>query len=242
MSSSAIKYSWVIYLSLENGWWLMVEVHASLPQHVLVDLAFLCSGEGALLDDILPSSFFKFISLVWWFVSLYSKDCPTLYIQGSVSIFAAEGKSICLLFWLHINLTLGNLRTQLLGWNVYSFLLVQQLWDWGIEPPITREGARVNYSWAKLALRMKCILWCISICVEAFFIIIFFLGIVHENFLVLFMNISYRSVAVIKSNKDTRYGLDSIVTHDGMKLPCWALPTLSSFKRKFGQGAYDKVS
>ncbi|XP_022142380.1 thymidine kinase a-like [Momordica charantia] len=50
-----------------------------------------------------------------------------------------------------------------------------------------------------------------------------------------------RSVAIIKSNKDTRYGLDSIVTHDGMKLPCWALPNLSSFKQKFGQGAYDKL-
>ncbi|XP_031745940.1 thymidine kinase [Cucumis sativus] len=42
-----------------------------------------------------------------------------------------------------------------------------------------------------------------------------------------------RSVAIIKSNKDTRYGLDSIVTHDGMKLPCWAIPNLSSFKKKF---------
>lgn len=52
----------------------------------------------------------------------------------------------------------------------------------------------------------------------------------------------YRNVAIIKSNKDTRYGLDSIVTHDGMKLPCWAIPNLSSFKKKFGQGSYDKVS
>lgn len=50
-----------------------------------------------------------------------------------------------------------------------------------------------------------------------------------------------RSVAIIKSNKDTRYGLDSIVTHDGMKLPCWALPNLTSFKQKFGQGAYDEL-
>ncbi|KAL4011526.1 hypothetical protein IC575_028586 [Cucumis melo] len=50
-----------------------------------------------------------------------------------------------------------------------------------------------------------------------------------------------RSVAIIKSNKDTRYGLDSIVTHDGIKLPCWAIPNLSSFKKKFGQGSYDKL-
>uniref|UniRef100_A0A7N2LTL5 thymidine kinase n=1 Tax=Quercus lobata TaxID=97700 RepID=A0A7N2LTL5_QUELO len=50
-----------------------------------------------------------------------------------------------------------------------------------------------------------------------------------------------RSVAIIKSNKDTRYGLDSIVTHDGAKLPCLALPDLSSFRQKFGLDAYDKL-
>ncbi|KAF6145036.1 hypothetical protein GIB67_013387 [Kingdonia uniflora] len=50
-----------------------------------------------------------------------------------------------------------------------------------------------------------------------------------------------RSVAVIKSDKDTRYGLDSIVTHDGVKLPCWPLPDLLSFKHKFGIEAYRKL-
>ncbi|KAB2079365.1 hypothetical protein ES319_A06G227500v1 [Gossypium barbadense] len=50
-----------------------------------------------------------------------------------------------------------------------------------------------------------------------------------------------RTVAVIKSNKDTRYGLDSIVTHDGMKLPCWALASLSSFRLKIGPDAYDQL-
>nr|POE91032.1 thymidine kinase a [Quercus suber] len=49
-----------------------------------------------------------------------------------------------------------------------------------------------------------------------------------------------RSVAIIKSKKDTRYGLDSIVTHDGVKLPCLALPDLSSLKQKFGLDAYDQ--
>nr|XP_023928273.1 thymidine kinase-like [Quercus suber] len=48
------------------------------------------------------------------------------------------------------------------------------------------------------------------------------------------------SVAIIKSKKDTRYGLDSIVTHDGVKLPCLALPDLSSLKQKFGLDAYDQ--
>ncbi|OMO76924.1 Thymidine kinase [Corchorus capsularis] len=49
------------------------------------------------------------------------------------------------------------------------------------------------------------------------------------------------TVAVIKSNKDTRYGLDSIVTHDGMKLPCWALADLSSLRQNIGADAYDKL-
>ncbi|KAF9664398.1 hypothetical protein SADUNF_Sadunf16G0014500 [Salix dunnii] len=49
------------------------------------------------------------------------------------------------------------------------------------------------------------------------------------------------NVALIKSNKDNRYGLDSVVTHDGVKLPCCALPNLSSFKQTFGQDAYDQL-
>nr|XP_027065024.1 pentatricopeptide repeat-containing protein At4g16470-like isoform X2 [Coffea arabica] len=49
------------------------------------------------------------------------------------------------------------------------------------------------------------------------------------------------SVAVIKSDKDTRYALDLIVTHDGEKLPCWPLANLSSFRQKLGSEAYDKL-
>ncbi|XP_021902380.1 thymidine kinase b-like isoform X2 [Carica papaya] len=50
-----------------------------------------------------------------------------------------------------------------------------------------------------------------------------------------------RNVAVIKSNKDTRYDPHSIVTHDGVKLPCWALANLSSFRQKFGLDAYGQL-
>ncbi|PSS10423.1 Thymidine kinase [Actinidia chinensis var. chinensis] len=50
-----------------------------------------------------------------------------------------------------------------------------------------------------------------------------------------------RSVAIIKSNKDTRYGLHSIVTHDGEKFPCWPLADLSSFRQAFGSDAYEKL-
>ncbi|TQD76433.1 hypothetical protein C1H46_038030 [Malus baccata] len=52
---------------------------------------------------------------------------------------------------------------------------------------------------------------------------------------------SGRNVAMIKSSKDTRYAIDSVVTHDGMKFPCWALPDLSSFRKNFGGDAYDKL-
>ncbi|ONL99131.1 Thymidine kinase [Zea mays] len=50
-----------------------------------------------------------------------------------------------------------------------------------------------------------------------------------------------RSVALIKSDKDNRYGLDSVVTHDGTKMACWALSELSSFHDKLGIEAYNKV-
>ncbi|XP_076882766.1 thymidine kinase a-like [Bidens hawaiensis] len=50
-----------------------------------------------------------------------------------------------------------------------------------------------------------------------------------------------RNVAVIKSSKETRYGLDSFVTHDGEKLPCWPLAALSSFKERIGHEAYHKL-
>ncbi|CAI9773177.1 unnamed protein product [Fraxinus pennsylvanica] len=50
-----------------------------------------------------------------------------------------------------------------------------------------------------------------------------------------------RNVAIIKSNKDTRYAVDSIVTHDGEKLPCWPLADLSSFRERLGPEAYNKL-
>nr|GMC85679.1 thymidine kinase-like [Ipomoea batatas]GMC85801.1 thymidine kinase-like [Ipomoea batatas] len=50
-----------------------------------------------------------------------------------------------------------------------------------------------------------------------------------------------KSVVVIKSSIDTRYAVDAVVTHDGTKFPCWALPDLTSFKDRFGSDAYKKV-
>ncbi|GLT94170.1 hypothetical protein SLE2022_119250 [Rubroshorea leprosula] len=50
-----------------------------------------------------------------------------------------------------------------------------------------------------------------------------------------------RNVAMIKSSKDTRYAVDSVVTHDGLKFPCWALPDLMSFPLRLGKEAYEKL-
>ncbi|CAL0333011.1 unnamed protein product [Lupinus luteus] len=50
-----------------------------------------------------------------------------------------------------------------------------------------------------------------------------------------------RNVAMLKSSKDTRYAIDSVVSHDGIKFPCWALPDLMSFRDKFGHEAYQKL-
>ncbi|KAI9109068.1 hypothetical protein K1719_020023 [Acacia pycnantha] len=50
-----------------------------------------------------------------------------------------------------------------------------------------------------------------------------------------------RNVAMIKSSKDTRYAIDSVVSHDGIKFPCWALPDLSSFRAKYGEDSYEKL-
>ena len=56
-----------------------------------------------------------------------------------------------------------------------------------------------------------------------------------------FLFLSWRNVVMLKSSKDTRYATDSVVTHDGIKFPCWALPNLLSFREKYGHDAYQKV-
>ncbi|CAH8392582.1 unnamed protein product [Eruca vesicaria subsp. sativa] len=50
-----------------------------------------------------------------------------------------------------------------------------------------------------------------------------------------------KSVAMVKSSKDTRYAKDLVVTHDGIGFPCSALPDLISFPDIFGQDAYAKL-
>ncbi|ESQ31859.1 hypothetical protein EUTSA_v10004737mg [Eutrema salsugineum] len=48
-----------------------------------------------------------------------------------------------------------------------------------------------------------------------------------------------KKIAIIKSDKDTRYCVESIVSHDGEKFPCWAIPDLASFRERFGLDAYE---
>ncbi|CAN0927211.1 Thymidine kinase, partial [Linum grandiflorum] len=50
-----------------------------------------------------------------------------------------------------------------------------------------------------------------------------------------------RNVAMVKSSKDNRYAIDSVVSHDGAKFPCWALDDLTSFHSKLGDEAYQKI-
>ncbi|KAH7665498.1 Thymidine kinase protein [Dioscorea alata] len=49
-----------------------------------------------------------------------------------------------------------------------------------------------------------------------------------------------RSVVMVKSSKDSRYGLDCVVTHDGKKMPCFAVPNLSTFRAHIGHETYNK--
>lgn len=50
-----------------------------------------------------------------------------------------------------------------------------------------------------------------------------------------------RRVAMVKSEKDTRYGLNAVVSHDGIQMPCLAVPNLAAFRNKIGEEAYKKL-
>eukprot|EP00250_Pteridium_aquilinum_P028166 c36690_g1_i1 orf=2-1054(-) len=50
-----------------------------------------------------------------------------------------------------------------------------------------------------------------------------------------------RRIALVKSDKDTRYGLASIVSHDGRQMPCWAVSSLANFRSQIGEDEYAKL-
>ncbi|BBN03910.1 thymidine kinase [Marchantia polymorpha subsp. ruderalis] len=47
-----------------------------------------------------------------------------------------------------------------------------------------------------------------------------------------------RRVALVKSDKDSRYGLSAVVTHDGLQMPCYAVPDFATFKAQVGDKLY----
>jgi thymidine kinase len=77
------------------------------------------------------------------------------------------------------------------------------------------------------------------LCILVFYVV--FSLFIYYFLNVMGLSVMRRNVAMVKSSKDSRYAKDSIVTHDGVKVPCWALPDLLSFRQKFGDDAYKKV-
>jgi thymidine kinase len=50
------------------------------------------------------------------------------------------------------------------------------------------------------------------------------------------------AVGLVKSNKDTRYGVAAVVSHDGFKLPCVAVSNLAAFRAHVGEAQYKEVN
>lgn len=45
----------------------------------------------------------------------------------------------------------------------------------------------------------------------------------------------------MKSDKDTRYGVAAVVSHDGVQMPCVAAPSLATFREHIGEEEYEQV-
>jgi hypothetical protein len=85
--------------------------------------------------------------------------------------------------------------------------------------------------------------WCAEFCDHIYVekLNVGFLIFEQTSFFLILDSCHRRTVALLKSDKDNRYGLDSVVTHDGTKMPCWAVSQLSCFHEKLGIEAYEKV-
>lgn len=46
----------------------------------------------------------------------------------------------------------------------------------------------------------------------------------------------------MKSDKDNRYAVSAVVSHDGIQMPCVAVPNLAKFRERVGEEAYKQVS
>jgi len=50
-----------------------------------------------------------------------------------------------------------------------------------------------------------------------------------------------RRVGLVKSDKDTRYGVAAVVSHDGVQMPCVAAPSLATFREHIGEEEYKQM-
>jgi thymidine kinase len=45
----------------------------------------------------------------------------------------------------------------------------------------------------------------------------------------------------VKSDKDNRYAVSAVVSHDGVRMPCVAVPSLAAFREHVGEEEYRQV-
>lgn len=50
-----------------------------------------------------------------------------------------------------------------------------------------------------------------------------------------------RKVSLVKSDKDNRYSESAVVSHDGVQMPCVAVPCLASFREHVGEEKYRQI-
>ena len=46
---------------------------------------------------------------------------------------------------------------------------------------------------------------------------------------------------MVKSDKDNRYVISAVVSHDGVQMPCVAVPSLAAFREHVGEEEYRQV-
>lgn len=46
---------------------------------------------------------------------------------------------------------------------------------------------------------------------------------------------------MVKSDKDDRYAVSAVVSHDGVQMPCVAVPSLAAFRERVGEEEYRQV-
>lgn len=55
------------------------------------------------------------------------------------------------------------------------------------------------------------------------------------------MGTGCRRVSLVKSDKDNRYAVSAVVSHDGVQMPCVAVSSLAAFREHVGEEEYEQV-